>query len=124
MSLIGCIGSRFTALGSPEGYPTFEQFEQFIGHDLEVPELDVQTHNNPLRAIIEEGISQLSDSPSSEQPAGPTSEPSAENNTPDRSNDEQREESEPEPASSAQENSSNAVETNNVPVANVDVVIG
>lgn len=119
MSLTAYVRSRNNAFGRPVGStPTFQQIEQIIGTDHEVPGLDVQTHNNPLRAIFEESISQQSDSPSSEQPSSQPSELPTENSS-EPTADEQRE-LEQEPTTPAQENST--TETNNAPVA--DVVIG
>lgn len=123
MSLTAYVRSRNNAFGRPvsSGSPSFQQFEQLMEPDTEVPGLDVQTHNNPLRAIFEEGIRELN-AAAERQGDAPVVPPTDNPTTP--SPTEQRElETGPEQASaSTNQDNSNATETLNVPAANV--VIG
>lgn len=132
----------FTAITRPRrpiSGSTFEQFEQMVG-ETDVPGLDVQIHNNPLRAIFEESYGQLSESSASNQQTRQTAEPQTEI-TSESTNTEQREqeteseaeteaeaetevEPEAEQTPSVQQNDGNTAATNNAPAANADVVIG
>lgn len=122
MSLTAYVRSRNNAFGRPVGSPSLQQLEHIIGTDHDVPGLDVQIHNNPLRAIFEETVGQQSESPSSGQTASQSAEPAG-NNIAEQPNTEQRER-EPEPTASVQDNSSNTAESTNASVSNAEVVIG
>lgn len=76
MSLTAYVRSRNNVFGRP---PSFQQIEQFIEADPDVSGLDVQAHNNPLRAIFEETVSQQSDSPSPKQGSSQPAEASSDN---------------------------------------------